>query len=625
MDDLSELLNTLAYIKDFNKICISLASPEKIRSWSYGEIKTSETLKYGTFQPENHGLFCAKTFGPINNYECLCGKYKMLTYQGIVCEKCGVEVTLAKVRRERMGHIELAVPIVHIWYFKSLPSRIGLLLDMSWRDLERILYFDAYVVIEPGLTDLKLKQILSENAYLEALKIYEHEFEARMGGEAIYELLSALDLVVLKNNLCEQIKDTHAKIHQKKLKKRLKLVEALLQSHTKPQWMVLTVLPVLPPDLRPLVPLENIERFASIDLNNLYRCVINRNNRTKRLLKLKVPELIIRNELRLLQKAVDALLDNAKQPRAITRKNKRPLQSLSDMIKGKQGSFRQNLLNKRVDYSGRTVIIVKPNLKWYQCGLPKEMALELFKPFLFNLMRQRGLAASIRIAKSLIEQRKPEVWEMLKQVVHEHPILLNRIPTLSRLSIQAFEPILIEGKAIQLHPLVAQAFKARFDGEQMTVHIPLTIEAQLESRVLMMSNHNILSPVNGEPSNVPSQEMILGLYNMTYQRPGAKGEGMVFADINEVQRAYENEAVDLQASIQLSVINYQLSVNSYLKQNHPEQTSNSTEAHRKRVKTTVGRAILSQCLPKFLPFDLINRPLTKKKPFQLNKDRFSVS
>ena len=611
MDDLSKLLNTLTYIKDFNKICVGLASPKKIRSWSYGEIKTSDTLNYRTFNPENHGLFCAKTFGPIKNNECLCGKYKMFTRQSIVCEKCGVEVTLARVRRERMGHIELAIPIAHIWYFKSLPSRIGLLLDLSLHDLERIIYFEAYVVIEPGLTALKPKQILSESAYLEALEIYEHEFEARMGGDAIYELLSALDLVTLENNLHEQIEDTYSETQKKRLKKRLMLVQALLHSHTKPQWMVLTVLPVLPPDLRPLVPLENIGRFATSDLNNLYRRVINRNNRTKRLLELKVPEPVIRNELRLLQEAVDALLDNARRaPIAIIGKNKLPLQSLSDMIRGKQGRFRQNLLGKRVDYSGRSVIVVEPKLKWHQCGLPKEMALELFKPFLFNLMRKRGLAASTHRAKSLIEQRKPEIWKMLEQVVHEHPILLNRMPTLSRLNIQAFEVILIEGKAIQLHPLVAQTFYALFEGDQMAVHVPLTIEAQLESRVLMMSSHNILSPVNGEPLIVPSQEMILGLYFMTYQRAGADGEGMVFADINEVQRAYENGAVDLQASIQLSM-------NSHSKQNHPSQPSLSTEAHRERVKTTVGRAILSQCLPKELPFDLINRHLTKKHIFDL--------
>ncbi len=590
MKNLFELLSTLSHMKDFDRICISIASPEKIRSWSYGEIKASDTINYRSFKPENHGLFCAKTFGPLKDYECLCGKYKLLNHQGVVCEKCGVEATLAKARRERMGHIELAAPIAHFWYFKSLPSRIGLLLDLSLRDLERILYFDAYIVIDPGSTVLKRGHLLSEKAYFDALETYGNEFDARMGAEAIDQLLRAIDLTTLKNTLHDQINLSHSETLKKRLRKRLMLVQALLHSQTKPEWMVLKVLPVLPPDLRPLVSFDS-GRFISSDLNDLYRRVINRNNRTKRLLKLKVPEVVIRNELRMLQEAVDALLDNGRRHRSYTGINKLSLHSLSDMIKGKQGRFRQNLLGKRVDYSGRSVIVVEPRLKWHQCGLPKEMAVELFKPFLFHLMQKRGLAVSIMAAKKLVEQRKPEIWEILEEVVREHPVLLNLMPTLSRLGIQAFEPILIEGKAIQLHPLVGKVFNALFDGEQMVVHIPLTIEAQLESRVLMMSNHNILSPINSTPLIVPSLEMILGLYVMTSQRAKADGEEKIFADINEVQRAYENGVVDLQASIQLSV---------------------NENIENKRVKTTVGRAILSQCLPKDLPFDLINRPLTKK-------------
>jgi len=589
MENLFELFSNLSHIKDFDRICISIASPEKIRSWSYGEIQTSDTINYRSLKPENNGLFCAKTFGPIKDYECLCGKYQLLNHQGIVCEKCGVEATLAKVRRERMGHIELAAPIAHFWYFKSLPSRIGLLLDLSLRDLERIIYFDAYIVIEPGSTGLKRGKLLSEKTYFEALETYGNEFDARMGAEAIDLLLRATDLMTLKNMLYDQINLSHSETLKKRLRKRLILVQALLHSHTKPEWMVLKVLPVLPPDLRPLVSFDS-GRFISSDLNDLYRRVINRNNRTKRLLKLKVPEVIIRNELRMLQESVDALLDNGRRHRSFTGINKLSLHSLSDMIKGKQGRFRQNLLGKRVDYSGRSVIVVEPRLKWHQCGLPKEMAVELFKPFLFHLMQKR-LAISIKTARKLVEERKPEIWKILEEVVREHPVLLNLMPTLSRLGIQAFEPILIEGKAIQLHPLVGKVFNALFDGEQMVVHIPLTIEAQLESRVLMMSKQNLLSPVNSTPLIMPSLEMILGLYVTTSQRAKADGEGKIFADINEVERAYENGVVNLQASIQL-----------LLKEN----------AEKKRVKTTVGRAILSQCLPKNLPFDLINRPLTKK-------------
>jgi DNA-directed RNA polymerase subunit beta' len=589
MENLFELFSNLSHIKDFDRICISIASPEKIRSWSYGEIETSDTINYRSLKPENNGLFCAKTFGPIKDYECLCGKYKLLNHQGIVCDKCGVEATLAKVRRERMGHIELAAPIAHFWYFKSLPSRIGLLLDLSLRDLERIIYFDAYIVIDPGSTVLKRGELLSEKTYFESLETYGNEFDARMGAEAIELLLRATDLMTLKNILYDQINLSHSETLKKRLRKRLILVQALLHSHTKPEWMVLKVLPVLPPDLRPLVSFDS-GRFISSDLNDLYRRVINRNNRTKRLLKLKVPEVIIRNELRMLQESVDALLDNGRRHRSFTGINKLSLHSLSDMIKGKQGRFRQNLLGKRVDYSGRSVIVVEPRLKWHQCGLPKEMAVELFKPFLFHMMQKR-LAISIKTARKLVEERKPEIWKILEEVVREHPVLLNLMPTLSRLGIQAFEPILIEGKAIQLHPLVGKVFNAQFDGEQMIVHIPLTIEAQLESRVLMMSKHNLLSPVNSTPLIMPSLEMILGLYLMTSQRAKADGEGKIFADINEVERAYENGVVNLQASIQLSL---------------------NENAEKKRVKTTVGRAILSQCLPKNLPFDLINHPLTKK-------------
>jgi DNA-directed RNA polymerase subunit beta' len=593
MDDLLNLLKSLSHIKDFDRIRIGLASPEKIRSWSYGEIKTPETINYRSFKPERDGLFCARIFGPVKDYECLCGKYKLFKHQGIVCEKCGVEVTKASVRRERLGHIELAAPIAHIWYFKSLPSRIGLLLDLSLRDLERVLYFENYIVIDPGSTSLKQGQLLTEAAYLDALETYGQEFDARMGGEAIYEILHSLDLAAEEEKLREQINSSQSETLKKKLRKRLMLVQAFLQSGNKPEWMVLKVLPVLPPYLRPLVPSDNVGRFVTSDLNELYRRVINRNNRTKRLLDLKAPEVVIRNELRILQESVDALLDNGRQHRVVTGTgNKQPLQSLSDMIKGKQGRFRQNLLGKRVDYSGRTVIVVDTSLKLHQCGLPKEMALELFKPFLLNQLQKRGLAISIHAAKQLVKQKIPEIWKILETVVQDYPVLLNRTPTLYRLGIQAFEPVLVEGKAIHLHPLVCKAFDASFEGDQMSVHIPLSIEAQLEARVLMMSNRNIFSPANGEPLIVPSQEMVLGLYFMTRECTGVRGEGMAFVDINEVQRAYENGEVDLQASIEVRL-------------------------EKERVKTTVGRAILSQCLPDRLPFDLINRCLTKKTLLKL--------
>jgi DNA-directed RNA polymerase subunit beta' len=592
MDDLLNILNSLSHVTDFDRICIGLASPEKIRSWSYGEIKTSETINYRTFKPEHDGLFCARTFGTVKDYECLCGKYKLFKHQGVVCEKCGVEVTRASVRRERMGHIELAAPVVHIWYLKSLPSRIGLLLDMSLRDLERILYFEAYVVIDPYSTPLKRRQLLSESAYLEAVEEYGNGFNARMGGDAIYELLHRFDLANEEKQLHKKIKSSQSETLKKKFRKRLSLIQSFLRSGNKPEWMVLKTLPVLPPDLRPLVQFEGGGRFISSDLNELYRRVINRNNRTRRLLKLKTPDVVIRNELRMLQESVDALLDNSRRHKIFTGTNKLPLQSLSDLIKGKQGRFRQNLLGKRVDYSGRSVIIVNPSLELHQCGLPKEMALELFKPFLLNQLETSGLAISIYAARKLIENRAPEIWPILEEVVRSHPVLLNRTPTLYHLGIQAFEPILVEGKAIQLHPLVSQAFNASFDGDQMTVHIPLSIEAQLEARVLMSSENNILSPANGKPLIAPSQEMVFGLYWMTSERAGLSGEGMVFVDINEVQRAYDNGVVDLQASIEVRLQN-------------------------KRVKTTVGRAILSQCLPEALAFELLNRCLKKSHLIEL--------
>ncbi|MDM8561258.1 DNA-directed RNA polymerase subunit beta' [Candidatus Parabeggiatoa sp. HSG14] len=585
MKELLNLLNAIGHIKDFDKICIGLASPEKIRSWSYGEVKTAETINYRTFKPEHEGLFCARIFGPLKDYECVCGKYKLFKHKGIVCEKCGVETIQSKVRRERMGHIELATPIVHTWYLKSLPSRIGLLLDISLRDLERILYFETYVVIAPNLTPLKRGQLLSETTYQEAVESYGHKFDARIGGEAIYELLRTLDLAAEISRLREQINTTHSETLLKKYKKRLMLVQTFFRSKNRPEWMVLKVLPILPPDLRPLVALEGV-RFATSDLNGLYRQVINRNNRIKHLLELNAPEVVIRNEIRMLQEAVDALFDNGRRNRTFTGTNKLPLHSLSDMIKGKQGRFRQHLLGKRVDYSGRSVIVVNPSLKLHQCGLPKEMALELFKPSLFHLLQKCGLAVSINVARELVERKIPEIWPILEEVVREHPVLLNRAPTLYRLGIQAFEPVLIEGKAIQLHPLVCKAFNANFDGDHMAVHVPLSLEAQMEARVLMMSDQNVVSPANGDVLIVPSQEMVLGLYFMTCEREGVCGEDMIFTDINEVERAYENGVVDLHASIFVRF--------------------------KKRVKTTVGRALLSKILPKDLSFDWINQCLTNE-------------
>ena len=555
MKDLLKLFKQHAPVEHFDSIKIGLASPEMIRAWSYGEVKKPETINYRTFKPERDGLFCAKIFGPVKDYECLCGKYKRLKHRGVVCEKCGVEVTQSKVRRERMGHIELASPTAHIWFLKSLPSRIGLMLDMTLREIERVLYFEAFVVIEPGMTPMQRGQLLTDEMYLEAIEEHGDEFDARMGAEAVFELLKSIDLAAEVGKVREEMGGTSSETKLKRLSKRLKLLESFIESGNKPEWMVLTVLPVLPPDLRPLVPLDG-GRFATSDLNDLYRRVINRNNRLRRLLELNAPDIIVRNEKRMLQEAVDALLDNGRRGRAITGTNKRPLKSLADMIKGKQGRFRQNLLGKRVDYSGRSVIVVGPTLRLHQCGLPKKMALELFKPFIFQKLQLRGEASTIKAAKRLVEREGPEVWDILEEVIREHPVMLNRAPTLHRLGIQAFEPVLIEGKAIQLHPLVCTAFNADFDGDQMAVHVPLSLESQLEARALMMSSNNILSPANGDPIIVPSQDVVLGLYYMTRERIGAKGEGMAFSDVKEVHRAYESRNVDLQAKVRVRLREY---------------------------------------------------------------------
>ena len=544
-DYLNDLLKTAKQDEQFDAIKIGIASPEKIRSWSYGEVKKPETINYRTFKPERDGLFCAKIFGPVKDYECLCGKYKRLKHQGVICEKCGVEVTLSKVRRERMGHIELASPVAHIWFLKSLPSRMGMVLDIPLRDIERVLYFEAYIVVDPGMTELRRGQLMTEDDYFAKTEEYGDEFKAMMGAEAIRELLSSIEIDQEVADLREELKDTNSEAKVKKLAKRLKVLEGFQRSGIKPEWMVLEVLPVLPPDLRPLVPLDG-GRFATSDLNDLYRRVINRNNRLKRLLELKAPDIIVRNEKRMLQEAVDSLLDNGRRGKAMTGPSKRPLKSLADMIKGKGGRFRQNLLGKRVDYSGRSVITVGPYLKLHQCGLPKLMALELFKPFIFNKLELRGLATTIKAAKKMVENQEPVVWDILEEVIYEHPVMLNRAPTLHRLGIQAFEPLLIEGKAIQLHPLVCAAFNADFDGDQMAVHVPLSLEAQLEARSLMLASNNVLFPANGDPSIVPSQDIVLGLYYSTRSRINAKGEGMFFADINEVERALTNKVVTLQ-------------------------------------------------------------------------------
>ncbi|MGM0769304.1 MAG: DNA-directed RNA polymerase subunit beta' [Pseudomonadota bacterium] len=599
MKDLLNLLKSQNQSKEFDAIRIGLASPDMIRSWSFGEVKKPETINYRTFKPERDGLFCAKIFGPIKDYECLCGKYKRLKHRGVICEKCGVEVALASVRRERMGHIELASPVAHIWFLKSLPSRIGLMLDMTLRDIERVLYFESFIVIDPGMTTLEKGQLLNDEQYYEALEEFGDEFDARMGAEAVKELLEGIDLQAEVDTLREEIPQTNSETKIKKFSKRLKILEAFLYSGNKPGDMVMTVLPVLPPDLRPLVPLDG-GRFATSDLNDLYRRVINRNNRLKRLLELNAPDIIVRNEKRMLQEAVDALLDNGRRGRAITGTNKRPLKSLADMIKGKQGRFRQNLLGKRVDYSGRSVIVVGPYLRLHQCGLPKKMALELFKPFIFSKLEHRGLATTIKAAKKMVEREEGVVWDILDEVIREHPIMLNRAPTLHRLGIQAFEPVLIEGKAIQLHPLVCAAYNADFDGDQMAVHVPLTLEAQLEARALMMSTNNVLSPANGEPIIVPSQDVVLGLYYMTRERKSALGEGMVFADVKEAHRAYGAGMVDLQAIVKVRV-----------KEVTIQEDGERTEEF-KIVDTTVGRALLFDIVPDGLSFDLVNKPMVKK-------------
>lgn len=600
LKDLLSLVKQQTQLEEFDAIHIGLASPDMIRSWSYGEVKKPETINYRTFKPERDGLFCAKIFGPIKDYECLCGKYKRLKHRGVICEKCGVEVTLSKVRRDRMGHIELASPIAHIWFLRSLPSRIGLLLDMTLRDIERVLYFEAYVVIDPGMTQLERGQLLSEEAYYDAIEEYGDEFDARMGAEAVQELLRALDLDSEIAKIREDMASTTSDARLKKLSKRLKLIEAFLASGNKPEWMILSVLPVLPPDLRPLVPLDG-GRFATSDLNDLYRRVINRNNRLKRLLDLNAPDIIVRNEKRMLQESVDALLDNGRRGRAITGSNKRPLKSLADMIKGKAGRFRQNLLGKRVDYSGRSVIVVGPTLKLHQCGLPKKMALELFKPFIFSRLQIQGQASTIKAAKKMVDREDAAVWDILEQVIREHPVLLNRAPTLHRLGIQAFEPVLIEGKAIQLHPLVCTAYNADFDGDQMAVHVPLSLEAQLEARSLMMSTNNILSPANGEPIIVPSQDVVLGLYYLTRTRVNALGEGMIFSDVNEIHRAYDSNLVELQAKIRVRIKEYVVT----------DQPGHYEEKIR-LVETTVGRALLSELLPKGMSFEFVNRVMNKK-------------
>jgi DNA-directed RNA polymerase subunit beta' len=599
LKDLLKLIKQQGPNDDFDAIRIGLASPDMIMSWSYGEVKKPETINYRTFKPERDGLFCAKIFGPVKDFECLCGKYKRLKHRGVVCEKCGVEVTQSKVRRDRMGHIDLASPVAHIWFLKSLPSRIGLLLDMTLREIERILYFEAFVVIDPGLTTLERCQLLSDETYLEAIEEHGDEFDARMGAEAIYEMLSSLDLEHEAKTIREEMGETKSETKLKRYGKRMKLIDSFVESGNKPEWMIMTVLPVLPPDLRPLVPLDG-GRFATSDLNDLYRRVINRNNRLKRLLELFAPDIIVRNEKRMLQESVDALLDNGRRGRAITGTNKRPLKSLADMIKGKQGRFRQNLLGKRVDYSGRSVIVVGPTLKLHQCGLPKKMALELFKPFIFSKLHRRGLATTIKAAKKLVEREGAEVWDILEEVIREHPVMLNRAPTLHRLGIQAFEPVLIEGKAIQLHPLVCTAFNADFDGDQMAVHVPLSIEAQLETRAMMMSTNNILSPASGEPIIVPSQDIILGLYYMTRERINGKGEGMVFADVQEAERAHANKAVDLQAKVKVRI-----------REKIENDAGEMVETFR-IIDTTVGRAMLSELIPEGMPFDLVNRDMTKK-------------
>ena len=599
MNDIMKLFGQQVSAESFDQIKISIASPEQIRSWSYGEVKKPETINYRTFKPERDGLFCARIFGPVKDYECLCGKYKRMKYRGVVCEKCGVEVTLSKVRRERMGHIELAAPVAHIWFLKSLPSRIAMLTDIPMKSLERVLYFESYIVIEPGLTPLAVNELLTEEQYQEAIDEYgEDSFRASIGAEALKEILAAIDLEAERTQMREELKESNSEAKRKKLVRRLKIVEAFIESNTKPEWMIMDVLPVIPPELRPLVPLDG-GRFATSDLNDLYRRVINRNNRLKRLIELHAPDIIIRNEKRMLQESVDALFDNGRRARAITGTNKRPLKSLSDMLKGKQGRFRQNLLGKRVDYSGRSVITVGPQLKLHQCGLPKKMALELFKPFVYAKLELYGHATTIKAAKRMVEKERPEVWDILEEVIREHPVMLNRAPTLHRLGIQAFEPVLVEGKAIHLHPLVCTAFNADFDGDQMAVHVPLSIEAQLEARVLMMSTNNILSPASGKPIIVPSQDMVLGIYYLTYEAEGLKGEGSVFANFDEVEMALFEKTVDLHAKIKCRM----------------EYVDDNGEIKFGIVETTPGRIMVSQILPRHqnVPFSLVNRLVKKKE------------
>ncbi|MEO0644081.1 MAG: DNA-directed RNA polymerase subunit beta', partial [Pseudomonadota bacterium] len=599
MNELTKFTNQLAKPETFDQIQIGIASPERIRSWSFGEIKKPETINYRTFKPERDGLFCARIFGPVKDYECLCGKYKRMKYKGVVCEKCGVEVTVTKVRRERMGHIELAAPVAHIWYLKSLPSRIGLLLDIQLKQLERILYFESYVVVEPGLTPLEKFQLLTEDELLEAQDEYgEDAFSANIGAEAVKIMLMDLDLEQEREDLMEELATTKSTLKPKKIIKRLKVVESFIDSGNRPEWMILEVIPVIPPELRPLVPLDG-GRFATSDLNDLYRRVINRNNRLKRLIELRAPDIIVRNEKRMLQEAVDALFDNGRRGRVITGANKRPLKSLSDMLKGKQGRFRQNLLGKRVDFSGRSVIVTGPELKLHQCGLPKKMALELFKPFIYAKLDAQGYSSTVKQSKKLVEKERPEVWDILDEVIREHPVMLNRAPTLHRLGIQAFEPVLIEGKAIQLHPLVCAAFNADFDGDQMAVHVPLSLEAQLEARVLMMSTNNVLSPANGKPIVVPSQDMILGLYYLSLEKEGEPGQGMMFADMAEVEHALHNGMVTLHSKVTMRF----------------QEMNDEGEMEWRRVEGTPGRMMLANLLPKEkgITFDLVNRVLRKRE------------
>src|SRR5271165_3550604 len=614
MNELMNIFGQVSGPQSFDQIRISIASPDRIHSWSFGEIKKPETINYRTFKPERDGLFCARIFGPIKDYECLCGKYKRMKYRGIICEKCGVEVTLSKVRRDRMGHIELASPVAHIWFLKSLPSRIGLLLDMTLKDLERILYFENYVVIEPGLTPLKQHQLLNEEEYLKAQDDYgDDQFTASIGAEAMRTMLSAIELGDEKERLRDELRDTNSEARRKKLVKRLKLVEAFVESNSRPEWMILEVVPVIPPELRPLVPLDG-GRFATSDLNDLYRRVINRNNRLKKLMDLHAPEVIVRNEKRMLQEAVDALFDNGRRGRVLRGANNRPLKSLSDTLKGKQGRFRQNLLGKRVDYSGRSVIVVGPDLRLNQCGLPKKMALELFKPFIYHRLEQRGHCTTIKQAKEMVEAQEPVVWDILEEVIKDHPVLLNRAPTLHRLGIQAFEPVLVEGKAIKIHPLVCTAFNADFDGDQMAVHIPLSPEAQIEASVLMLAAHNILSPASGQPITVPTQDLVLGLYYLTKSKPGAKGEGRAFANIEEVLMALESGEIETLTPIRLRYTGSLIDLTA----TYDDQDITHTEPvqyERTFLNTTVGRAILNDNLPAGMPF--INGLLKKKGIGQL--------